>query len=302
VVGDPWNIESDVGPIISANAAAEIEAYCQRAKLSGNLIHRTAISDDLNASFVAPTLLWSNGIGEIEREVFGPVPHIATFESHEIDQVLDDINGRGFGLTFGLHSRINARVQKVTERLNVGNIYINRNQIGAVVGSQPFGGEGLSGTGPKAGGPNYLNRFTVNPKSVDDTAELSVNEAILPGPTGELNTLMISPRSPIICAGPGLDLAENQQAVVERLGGLAKLYEGSCLSADANDLAKCGGVIWWGDDKEGRRIALALANLDGAIIPMITDLPDVANICHERHLCVDTTAAGGNASLLGEAF
>ena len=95
----------------------------------------------------------------MEREIFGPVLHVATFEADDIDQVIAAINRKGYGLTFGLHTRIEARVQHIVDGIHAGNIYVNRNQIGAVVGSQPFGGEGLSGTGPKAGGPHYLRRF-----------------------------------------------------------------------------------------------------------------------------------------------
>ena len=95
----------------------------------------------------------------MEREIFGPVLHVATFEADELDRVIAAINRKGYGLTFGLHTRIEARVQQIVDGIHAGNIYVNRNQIGAVVGSQPFGGEGLSGTGPKAGGPHYLRRF-----------------------------------------------------------------------------------------------------------------------------------------------
>src|SRR5690606_18421761 len=98
-------------------------------------------------------------INDLEREIFGPVLHVATFRGDQLDQVIAEINARGFGLTFGLHARIDSRVQEVSDAIHVGNIYVNRNQIGAVVGSQPFGGEGLSGTGPKAGGPRYVPRF-----------------------------------------------------------------------------------------------------------------------------------------------
>ena len=99
----------------------------------------------------------------MEREIFGPVLHVATFEADEIDEVIAAINRKGYGLTFGLHTRIEARVQHIVDGIHAGNIYVNRNQIGAVVGSQPFGGEGLSGTGPKAGGPHYLRRFRNGP-------------------------------------------------------------------------------------------------------------------------------------------
>ena len=104
-------------------------------------------------TYIAPTIIKVKGIGDLEREIFGPVLHLATFKSRDLDKVIDAINGTGYGLTFGLHTRIDDRVQHVAERIEAGNVYINRNQIGAIVGSQPFGGEGLSGTGPKAGGP-----------------------------------------------------------------------------------------------------------------------------------------------------
>ena len=109
--------------------------------------------------FVAPQVLKVRGIQDVEREVFGPVLHVATFEAERSTRSSTDINARGYGLTFGLHTRIDDRVQRVVDRIRAGNIYVNRNQIGAVVGSQPFGGEGLSGTGPKAGGPHYLPRL-----------------------------------------------------------------------------------------------------------------------------------------------
>ena len=110
-------------------------------------------------TFVPPTVLRVKGIEALAEEVFGPVLHVATFGADEIDAVVDAVNGSGYGLTFGLHTRIDDRVQHIVDRVRVGNIYVNRNQIGAVVGSQPFGGEGLSGTGPKAGGPHYVRRL-----------------------------------------------------------------------------------------------------------------------------------------------
>ncbi len=110
-------------------------------------------------TYVAPAVVKVNGIADMEREIFGPILHVASFKARDIDRVVDDINARGYGLTFGLHTRIDDRVQQIVERIRAGNTYVNRNQIGAIVGSQPFGGEGLSGTGPKAGGPHYVERF-----------------------------------------------------------------------------------------------------------------------------------------------
>ena len=126
--------------------------------------------------FVPPAVLRVSGIADIGREVFGPVLHVASYKAAEIDAVVDAINATGFGLTFGMHSRVDARIEQVSSRVRAGNLYINRNQIGAVVGSQPFGGEGMSGTGPKAGGPRYLARFTRWPegcsKQRDDAAPM----------------------------------------------------------------------------------------------------------------------------------
>jgi RHH-type transcriptional regulator, proline utilization regulon repressor / proline dehydrogenase / delta 1-pyrroline-5-carboxylate dehydrogenase len=157
VVGDPWSTATDVGPVIDAEARGGIDAYCDAMDARGRLIARLGAPSD--GLFVAPTVLRVSGIEEMEREVFGPVLHVATFEADEIDTVIRRINTKGYGLTFGLHTRIEARVQQVVDAVHAGNLYVNRNQIGAIVGSQPFGGEGLSGTGPKAGGPHYLRRF-----------------------------------------------------------------------------------------------------------------------------------------------
>jgi len=113
-----------------------------------------------NGHYVKPALL----AGSLENvaareEIFGPVLHVATFAAKDLDKVVDSVNAKGYGLTFGVHSRVDRRVERIASRIKVGNTYVNRNQIGAIVGSQPFGGEGLSGTGPKAGGPQYVRRF-----------------------------------------------------------------------------------------------------------------------------------------------
>jgi RHH-type proline utilization regulon transcriptional repressor/proline dehydrogenase/delta 1-pyrroline-5-carboxylate dehydrogenase len=122
-------------------------------------------------TYVSPAIYEINSLKMLEREVFGPILHVLRFKSGQLDKVIDDINATGFGLTLGLHSRIAGVADRVAERARVGNLYVNRNQIGAVVGVQPFGGEGLSGTGPKAGGPRYLARFaTERVRSTDITA------------------------------------------------------------------------------------------------------------------------------------
>ena len=156
-VGDPWLLSSDVGPVIDAEAKAVIDAHCDALTAKGRLLKR--LDPPETGRFVPPSVFRLDGIEDLEREIFGPVLHVATFDAEEIDAVVDAVNARGYGLTFGLHTRVDARVQRIVDRVDVGNVYVNRNQIGAVVGSQPFGGEGLSGTGPKAGGPHYVARF-----------------------------------------------------------------------------------------------------------------------------------------------
>ena len=156
-LGNPWRLSTDVGPLIDQEAKEQIAAYCARMEDEGRLLHRLDAPE--GGHFLAPHVFRVSGIEAIEQEIFGPVLHIARFNADQIDEVIEAINAKGYGLTFGLHTRIDARVQHVLDRLEVGNAYVNRNQIGAIVGSQPFGGEGLSGTGPKAGGPLYLSAF-----------------------------------------------------------------------------------------------------------------------------------------------
>ncbi|TYO88921.1 bifunctional proline dehydrogenase/L-glutamate gamma-semialdehyde dehydrogenase PutA [Oceanicella actignis] len=156
-IGDPRALSTDVGPVIDAEARARIEAHIARAEAEGRLLKRLAAP--AGGLFVGPAVIRVPGIEALEEEIFGPVLHIATFRAPDLLRVVEAVNARGYGLTMGVHSRIDGRVQRIVDRAHVGNIYVNRNQIGAVVGCQPFGGEGLSGTGPKAGGPNYLPRF-----------------------------------------------------------------------------------------------------------------------------------------------
>jgi RHH-type proline utilization regulon transcriptional repressor/proline dehydrogenase/delta 1-pyrroline-5-carboxylate dehydrogenase len=135
--------------------------------------------DTTEGTFFPPSAYEIGGIGDLEREVFGPVLHVIRFDDTRLDAVIDDINGAGYGLTVSIHSRIDETVEYIQRRLRVGNMYVNRNQIGAVVGAQPFGGEGLSGTGPKAGGPHYLYRFAVERSLSVDTTASGGNAALL---------------------------------------------------------------------------------------------------------------------------
>jgi RHH-type proline utilization regulon transcriptional repressor/proline dehydrogenase/delta 1-pyrroline-5-carboxylate dehydrogenase len=156
-IGNPWDRATDVGPVIDAQAQADVAGYVAQARAEGRVVAELPAPD--GGCFVGPTVIRVRGIEDMPREVFGPVLHLATFPSGGALDVVRAVNARGYGLTMGLHTRIDARVQQVIDAARVGNLYVNRNQIGAVVGSQPFGGEGLSGAGPKAGGPHLLRRL-----------------------------------------------------------------------------------------------------------------------------------------------
>ena len=161
VIGNPWQLKTDIGPVIDQMAHAKIEHHCATFKTQGKLLKEIAVPEEARQSglFIAPTVLKVSGIEELADEIFGPVLHVATFKGKDILKVVETINAQNYGLTFGVHSRVDSRVQQLVSHIKAGNAYVNRNQIGAIVGSQPFGGEGLSGTGPKAGGPHYLKRF-----------------------------------------------------------------------------------------------------------------------------------------------
>ncbi len=179
-IGDPALLATDVGPVIDEEAKKTLEAHVATMAAAGRVLHRVALpAASVHGTFVAPTLIELDAIGRLQREVFGPVLHLVRYPAGELDQVIDAINATGYGLTLGIHSRIDATVRHIASRVRVGNVYVNRNIIGAVVGVQPFGGEGLSGTGPKAGGPHYLFRFAVERTLSINTAAAGGNAALL---------------------------------------------------------------------------------------------------------------------------
>jgi len=179
-VGDPARLATDVGPVIDPDAQAALERHVARREASGKVVHRIDLPESTEAGcFVAPTIIEIDSILELNRENFGPVLHVARFAAGDLEQVVEDINATGYGLTLGLHSRIAETRRIVQAKARVGNFYVNRNQIGAIVESQPFGGEGLSGTGPKAGGPHYLARFATERVTCVDTTAAGGNASLL---------------------------------------------------------------------------------------------------------------------------
>ncbi|UVK45805.1 bifunctional proline dehydrogenase/L-glutamate gamma-semialdehyde dehydrogenase PutA [Mesorhizobium sp. AR07] len=366
-IGDPWRISTDVGPVIDDEAQTSIREYCTKMGLQGRLIAKLEAPRD--GRFVAPHVFRVKGIEEMDREVFGPVLHVATFDADGIDAVIAAINRKGYGLTFGLHTRIEGRVQHFVDGIHAGNIYVNRNQIGAVVGSQPFGGEGLSGTGPKAGGPHYLRRFRKGPEAgthladghkvtateladnlpdptlggwstrpdrvailrkhlrgkgaaaIGAAAGIDFGQVDLPGPTGEANTLSLSPRGRVLCLGPDADtlLAQAIQALAAGNAVLAVAPGApaalSALTGKGLPLAAIDGrpdpvearslrvdvVAFSGTPEAVRIVRKVIADRSGPIVLLVSEVLNPAAYAHERAVCVDTTAAGGNASLLAGA-
>ncbi|KAA3627872.1 MAG: bifunctional proline dehydrogenase/L-glutamate gamma-semialdehyde dehydrogenase PutA [Proteobacteria bacterium] len=180
VIGDPALLKTDVGPVIDAASRAMLERHAERMRTEGRVIHEMTLPPGCgHGHFVAPMAVEIDSIARLEREVFGPILHVVRYRASELDKVLNAINGTGYGLTLGIHTRIDARARYIHRRLRVGNTYVNRNMIGAVVGVQPFGGEGLSGTGPKAGGPHYLQRFATERTLTINTTAAGGNATLI---------------------------------------------------------------------------------------------------------------------------
>jgi len=179
VVGDPSRFETDVGPVIDDDALRMLEGYREQVVKGARWSHRAPLSAAAGGRYFAPLAVEVESLATLEREVFGPVVHIVRYRARDLDTLIDVINKLGYGLTLGIHTRIDGLAQRIARSLRVGNVYINRNMIGAVVGVQPFGGMGLSGTGPKAGGPHYLNRMATEQTITTNTAAIGGNAGLL---------------------------------------------------------------------------------------------------------------------------
>ena len=368
-LGDPGRLATDVGPVIDDEARQGILEHIATLRAQGRRVFQPAVPADVLAAgtFVPPTLIELESIAELRREVFGPVLHVVRYEREGLDALLDQINATGYGLTQGLHTRIDETVERVVRRAQAGNIYVNRNMVGAVVGVQPFGGEGLSGTGPKAGGPLYLLRLlSRHPAGLaldcirstaaampdgarqgalpaplqalaawarsagDETlaqrcgalaaASCSGLACTLPGPTGERNQYLPSPREHTLC------LAENdadrlvQLAAVLAVGGSALWPRAPSAALHAllpaavqactrlvddwrNASVAIDAVLHHGDADSLAATCRAIAQRPGPIVgvtglqPGDGDVP-LTRLVLERAVSVNTAAAGGNASLM----
>lgn len=360
-IGNPDRLCVDIGPVIDAEAQRNLNAHIERLQARTKYFYQLPLdAGHQHGTFVAPTVLEISSLSELQREVFGPVLHVLRYRRDELPQLIESINASGYGLTLGVHSRIDETIDFISSHAHVGNIYVNRNIVGAVVGVQPFGGEGKSGTGPKAGGPLYLKRLQRNPtvalgahtihgqgkppvaipsnKALNALllwanthgheriaalgaqyvhATLLNTALVLPGPTGERNTLTFAARGAILCATGSVDGMLNQLAAVFATGNTAFVLDSSAgllpagLPAEVRDAIRVIDTpaastvdfhLALADMPQAAGLRIALAAREGALVPLVETRDGVPlplwRLVAERALCVNTTAAGGNASLM----
>ncbi|MES2535855.1 MAG: trifunctional transcriptional regulator/proline dehydrogenase/L-glutamate gamma-semialdehyde dehydrogenase [Pseudomonadota bacterium] len=354
-VGVPDRLATDIGPVIDLDACGKLRAYIDKMRPAASTFFQLPLSDDCrHGTFVAPAIIEIDNFSVLEHEVFGPVLHVLRYQRDALPQLVADINASAYGLTLGIHSRIDETINFITSRAHVGNIYVNRNIVGAVVGVQPFGGEGKSGTGPKAGGPLYIKRLQqdADPGLAGDPPFLDAGlEALrgwagmqgherivaladgyarasllgraltLPGPTGEINTLRFAARGEVLCAASDTAALLNQLAAALASGNNVLILDEAAglvprgLPAQVRARIKMverldrqpGLALVLCDVARNASLVSALAARDGALVPVVdvkgADQIALWRLVAERALCVNTTAAGGNASLmtLGEA-
>ncbi len=313
VVGDPRRLDTDIGPVIDADARAALDAHVARMRAAGARVYQLPLpAAAARGTFFPPTLIEIERLKQLQGEVFGPVLHVLRYREDELASVIAAINATGYGLTHGIQTRIDETVEAVCAQIRAGNVYVNRNMIGAVVGVQPFGGEGLSGTGPKAGGPHYLPRL-VRAAGTDAPLALPATVA-LPGPTGESNTLTLHPCGSVACIADdepalraqvrlaldsGNTVLLSRSAMAERV---AAAMGGRCLIVDDALSAAPDAVLFAGAEQRALAIRQALADSDGPIVPLLrvdADRPgETMRLVRECTLTVNTTASGGNATLL----
>ena len=357
VVGNPIALDTDIGPVIDTEAQQNLLAHINRMKGIAKSYHEIRPSENVNpdnATFVAPIMFELNGLGELQREVFGPVLHVVRYPADGLDKLIDQINGKGYALTHGVHSRIDGTVEHIRSRIESGNVYVNRNIVGAVVGVQPFGGHGLSGTGPKAGGSFYLQRLsrlkewtapTLSkigqvdedalkrleillhglplPQSEKMAAAASLGqsrvrtlrkaESVLAGPTGERNVLSWHAPARVWLYGGSLAASFTALVSLASAGVQAVVLPDHPLAAYADRL---DGLLAVTDKPEAAGIShvaaleplpsarkQVLANRDGALVRILPSENglDILQVFEEISCSINTTAAGGNASLMAMA-
>lgn len=412
--GDPQWLSTDLGPVIDEKALKALTEHEVFMQDKGKLLYKCELNKDLDGTFFAPRLFEISDLSVLQKEVFGPCVHVVRFKGKELDRVMEQINGTGYGLTMGIHTRIEERAYELAKMSRAGNVYINRNMIGAIVGVQPFGGRGLSGTGPKAGGPNYLPRLLmekVTPDLVDLNDDFADDEAlvsddkssqevaeivgkasevvhqwrlttltsrlsavrqllakiatvdiveeladdlnstlasarsqlisiekrlkkpqILPGPTGESNTLHLEPRGILVTfadkevafeywtlsivtalATGNLVVAVVSDLFYEEALKFVEKFESSGVSKGIFQVARLkhleallehpdiAGMVVDSSTSRTASFVQKMASREGAILPVITAEHNdnmIGRLLTEKTISIDTTASGGNTSLM----
>jgi len=308
-VGNPDRLSTDVGPVISEEARAGITAHVERMRARGLRIHQLPLPPETaRGTFVAPTIIELERIDQLRREVFGPVLHVVRYRREQLGALVDAINATGYGLTFGLHTRIDETIARVTERIGAGNLYVNRNTIGAVVGVQPFGGRGLSGTGPKAGGPLYLGRLV---RQMPATGFAPGSASELAGPVGERNLYALHPRRDVLVVpATTLGLARQLEAVRAVGGAATVVRRGDVLDPSGSARQWLGSIPERGSfaavlvepGPDTPEVLARIAAMDGPIPLVQTAAADGGYrldwLVDEVSTSINTAAAGGNASLM----
>jgi RHH-type proline utilization regulon transcriptional repressor/proline dehydrogenase/delta 1-pyrroline-5-carboxylate dehydrogenase len=351
-IGRTDRLSTDIGPVITADARDMIEAHIARMRALGHRVEQIALSGETaHGTFVPPTIIELETLSDLTQEVFGPVLHVIRYARADLDRLIDAINATGYGLTFGLHTRLDETIAHVAKRIKAGNLYINRNVIGAVVGVQPFGGRGLSGTGPKAGGPLYIRRLvkdepqeiplpvaSPDPALADFAAWLEARgdadhavsarvmgsqsllglNAEMAGPVGERNLYTLHPRGHILLMPQTVGGLFDQVAAVLSTGNHATLRANTALQAIVADMPRSvitrisgsgdnfAGALIEGDDAHLRFAMAEIAAMPGPILLTQAARKDAPVgqayrtqwLLEEVSTSINTTAAGGNASLM----
>lgn len=352
-IGNTDRLAVDIGPVITAEAQTNIEKHIEAMRARGRRVEQQPMSGETAyGTYVPPTIIELDSIADLEREVFGPVLHVIRYARDDLDLQIDAINATGYGLTFGLHTRLDETIAQVTARIKAGNLYINRNVIGAIVGVQPFGGRGLSGTGPKAGGPLYLPRLVRDPAAPAARADAPFDPALtdlvawldrrgeaqaaalarrlgamsplgrdveLAGPVGERNLYALHPRGTILLVPASRQGLLHQLAATLATGNHVAVEADTALTAMLADLPAsvrarirrhADGVSAALIEGEGAHVTALLSDLaarEGAIVTAqaasSAALGEVGAyrldlLVEEVSISINTTAAGGNASLM----
>ena len=269
-MGNPGRLTTDIGPVIDAEAKANIENHIQAMRAKGRPVFQAVRENSEDArewqtgTFVPPTLIELASFDELKKEVFGPVLHVVRYNRNNLNELIDQINASGYGLTLGVHTRIDETIAQVTGNAKVGNLYVNRNMVGAVVGVQPFGGEGLSGTGPKAGGPLYLYRLLANRPENALGVTLARQDAHYPVDT-QVKTVLTQPLEALIAWA---EKRPELRAVARQYGELAqagtqRLLPGPTGERNTWTLMPRERVLCMADDEQDALVQLAAATATG---------------------------------------